>query len=615
MKKVSVIKSLMALACAAMMASANGQWKPAGDKLKTEWGETLDVKSVLQEYPRPQIERANWMNLNGLWDYAIVPKNTTPDSYEGQILVPFAIESSLSGVQKTLGSDNELFYKRTFTIPAKWSGHNVRLNFGAVDWKADVYINDIYIGGHEGGYTSFSFDITNYLNKKENTIIVKVFDPTNEGYQGTGKQVTVPQGIWYTPVSGIWQTVWLEPVPQKHIIALKAIPNIDKQYVQVSVETNQAISGYVKAQIMEPSGKVVGSAKGKAGLPMHVYIKEPKLWTPDSPYLYDMKISLFEGGKEVDVVNSYTAMRKISMKRDKHGVTRMQLNNEFLFHMGTLDQGWWPDGLYTAPSDEALKYDIEKTKAWGFNMIRKHVKVEPARWYYHCDKIGMLVWQDIPNGDTFNNMKTLSHPNAWSMTQYGTGTDVNRSEKSKKAFYKETQEIMDLVYSNPSVVMICIFNEHWGQFDTEKVTKWAMDYDPSRLISPASGGNHRQCGHVLDLHHYPHPRRMMKDYRVVNVMGEYGGIGMAKEGHLWDSERNWGYIKLKSAKEVTDVYEKYAKQLIEQIADGWGAAVYTQTTDVEAEVNGLMTYDRKVIKVEEDRIKKVNEQIIRSMTE
>lgn len=607
------IKLLFVAFCIGGCTTIMAQWKPAGERIKTEWAEKLDPNNVLQEYPRPQMQRESWKNLNGFWEYAIVPKNTQPTSYQGQILVPFAIESALSGVQKNLGSKNELFYKRHFTIPSKWSGKNIRLNFGAVDWRADVYLNGIYIGKHEGGYTPFSFDITPYLKKNENELVVKVFDPTNEGYQGTGKQVTVPQGIWYTPVSGIWQTVWIEPVSDKHITNIKAVSDIDNGYVEIRVETNEEVDGFVEAKIMEKSGKLVGMGRSKPGLPMRVYIENPKLWTPDSPHLYDMELSVYDSGKEVDKVDSYTAMRKISMKRDGQGITRIQLNNKFMFHLGTLDQGWWPDGLYTAPSDEALKYDIEKTKAWGFNMIRKHVKVEPARWYYHCDKLGMLVWQDIPNGDTFNNMKTLSHPNAWSMTQYGTGTDVNRSEKSKRAFYQETKEIMDFVYSNPSVVMICIFNEHWGQFETEKVTKWCMEYDPSRLISPASGGNHRECGHVLDLHHYPHPRMMMKDYRVVNVLGEYGGIGMAQEGHLWDSDRNWGYIRLKSAKEVTDVYEKYGKELIKLVKDGFGGAVYTQTTDVEAEVNGLMTYDRKVIKIDESRVRKINEEIIRSM--
>lgn len=585
--------------------ASQAQWQPAGDKIKTEWSETVNPKQVLPEYPRPQMVRGEWSNLNGEWEYAIRAKGgVEPTAYDGNILVPFAVESSLSGVQKIVGADNELWYKRTFDIPSSWKNKNIILNFGAVDWKADVFVNDILIGSHKGGYTPFSFDITPYLKgQKGQKLTVRVWDPSDAGFQPRGKQVAKPEGIWYTPVTGIWQTVWLEPVASNHITAIKAIPDVDNSVVGVTVSTSESsVTDIVEVKISDKNNKVVATAQGVQGQEMRLQVKDAELWSPENPYLYDMKVTLL--GKQKDEVKSYTAFRKISVQKDAAGIYRMCLNNKPLFQYGPLDQGWWPDGLYTAPTDEALLYDIKKTKDWGFNMIRKHVKVEPARWYYHCDREGILVWQDMPSGDMGNQ---------WGPREYNAGTDKNRTQESISNFYTEWKEIMNLCMSNPSVVVWVPFNEAWGQFDTEKVVAWTEAYDPSRLVNPASGGNHRACGDILDLHNYPGPEMYLADPMRVNVLGEYGGIGLALDGHLWWNNRNWGYIQFKSSDEVTAEYVKYAKELKTLVKKGFSAAVYTQTTDVEGEVNGLMTYDRKVIKINEDAVRKINKEVIDSM--
>jgi beta-galactosidase/beta-glucuronidase len=583
------------------------QWKPAGDKIKTDWAGKVDPDHVLPEYPRPLTERSEWVNLNGLWEYAVASRGAAePSVFDGRILVPFAIESSLSGVMKEVGEANELWYKREFTIPSGWKGKNVKLNFGAVDWKADVFINDILIGSHQGGYTPFSFDITPFLaGKTKHTLTVRVWDPTNTGYQPRGKQVNNPESIWYTSVTGIWQTVWMEPVAANHITAIKSVPCIDSGSLNVTVSTSQSgATDIIEVKLLD-KGQVVASAKGIQGKELRLAVTNPVLWDTQNPYLYDMKVSVSSNGKVTDEVKSYTAFRKISTKRDANGLMRMQLNNKDLFHYGPLDQGWWPDGLYTAPTDEALLYDIKKTKEWGFNMIRKHVKVEPARWYYHCDKEGILVWQDMPSGDMGNS---------WVARIYNSGTDKKRSAESAANYYQEWKEIVDLCISNPSVVVWVPFNEAWGQFDTEKVVGWTAAYDPSRLVNPASGGNHRPCGDILDLHNYPGPQMYLFDVERVNVLGEYGGIGLPLEEHLWWQKRNWGYVQFKSTGEVTAEYVKYAGELKELVRRGFSAAVYTQTTDVEGEVNGLMTYDRKQVKINEADVRKANREVINELS-
>lgn len=601
-------KTLFVCCALALALCAQAQWKPAGDKIKTQWAEQVNPKSVLPEYPRPLMERSEWQNLNGEWEYAIKPVGEVePASFDGNILVPFAVESSLSGVQKEVGEKNELWYKRSFTVPAKWKGKDVMLNFGAVDWKAEVFVNDVLVGSHKGGYTPFSFNITPFLKGSGvQKLVVRVWDPSDKGYQPIGKQTSNPQGIWYTSVTGIWQTVWLEPVASNHITAVKSIPNVDANALNVTVgASTPCVTSIVEVKLLD-KGAVVASAKGVQGQELRLGVKNPTLWSPENPYLYDMSITLSQNGKVIDQVKSYTAFRKISVEKDKNGILRMCLNNKPLFHYGPLDQGWWPDGLYTAPTDEALLYDIKKTKEWGFNMIRKHVKVEPARWYYHCDKEGILVWQDMPSGDMGNR---------WEPHKYNGGTDKERSVESVANYYQEWKEIMDLGVSHPSIVVWVPFNEAWGQFDTEKVVAWTKAYDPSRLVNPASGGNHRPCGDILDLHNYPGPDMFLFDAQRVTVLGEYGGIGLPLENHLWWNKRNWGYIQFKNSDEVTAEYVKYANELKGFVKRGFSAAVYTQTTDVEGEVNGLMTYDRKVIKINEAKVKAANQSVIKSMNE
>lgn len=591
-----------------IVSNLQAQWKPVGDKIKTVWAEELNPENVLPEYPRPLIERELWMNLNGLWEYAIQDKGLTePVNFEGKILVPFAIESSLSGVQKNVSETQELWYKRNFTVPTSWKGKQVILNFGAVDWQATVYINNILVASHQGGYTPFSVNITPFLkNGGFQELTVCVWDPTEKGYQPIGKQRLNPRSIWYTAVTGIWQTVWLEPVENNHITSLKIIPDIDTKTIEVTAQTAQSEQNDIIEVMVYDNENLIALAKGVANQSMRLSITNPKLWSPETPYLYDMKITITHNGKIIDKVSSYMAMRKISTSRDDNGVMRMQLNNKNYFQYGPLDQGWFPDGLYTAPTDEALLYDIKKTKEWGFNMIRKHVKVEPQRWYYHCDKEGILVWQDMPCGD-------YGSCDNWAPREYNGGSDMNRSTISKVDYYKEWKEIMDLCISHPSIVVWVPFNEGWGQFETEKVVEWTESYDPSRLVNPASGGNHRACGSIMDLHHYPHPMMFLNDPLRVNVLGEYGGIGLPLEGHLWKKDQNWGYIKFKNKEEVTEEYVKYAKQLQDMVKRGFSAAVYTQTTDVEGEVNGLMTYDRKIIKIDEAKVKAANQAVIKEL--
>lgn len=583
-------------------------WTPAGDRIMTKWGETLDPTKVWQEYPRPIMERMDWKNLNGLWDYAIVPAGTSKADvkFGGEILVPFCAESALSGVGREVGEENALWYRRDFTVPVSWRGRDVLLNFGAVDWKADIWVNDVKVGSHTGGFTPFTFNITPALRKGDNTLMVRVWDPTDRGPQPRGKQVAKPEGIWYTPVTGIWQTVWLEPVAQRHVESLRILPDIDDNTLTVSATPSETVPGQMVEVQVSDAGRTVAKAKSINGEPVIVDMPaDVQWWSPANPKLYDLEIILRNpDGKVSDRVKSYAAMRKFSTARDENGIVRLKLNDRDLFQYGPLDQGWWPDGLYTAPSYDAMVYDVDKTLDWGFNMIRKHIKVEPALWYTYCDRNGVIVWQDMPSGDKGPE---------WQNHRYFDGTELKRSEESEASYRKEWREIMDCLYNYPCIGVWVPFNEAWGQFKTPEIAAWTKAYDHSRLVNPASGGNFYTCGDILDLHNYPGPAMYLYDAQRANVLGEFGGIGMVVKDHIWTPDRNWGYIQFKTPEEVTDKYVEYAAQLRNLVRKGFSAGVYTQTTDVEVEVNGLMTYDRKVIKIDEARVREANKALTTSL--
>ncbi len=626
-----------------LIASTNTfaqHWSAVGDKIRTKWADEMDPTNVLPEYPRPQMVRTTWQNLNGLWDYAITNINDTYNGAQGQILVPFAIESSLSGVGKSVSDNETLWYERSFQVPTAWKGKRIMLHFGAVDWHTEVMVNNQMVGSHKGGFTPFSFDITPYLKKSgKQTLRVRVCDASDLTWQPRGKQSFQPKGIWYTAVTGIWQTVWVEPVNPAHIESYYVTSDVDNAKLRieataVGLQKNdklrvELLEGGIGYSAEKPSNQVLACADmtdGKA----EINVAGMRTWSPKSPYLYGMRISVVRGKKVIDTVNGYTAMRKISKSTTKNidgkPYHRMALNNENLFQMGPLDQGWWPDGLYTAPSDEALKFDIEKTKAWGFNMIRKHIKVEPARWFYWCDVMGMLVWQDMPSigdhsffrhhngvgarGETLRKAMT----NGWKTDEPTAGTDCDVPQEWKDNFYKEWKEIIEAVKPFQCIVVWVPFNEGWGQFDTKQVVDFTRKADSTRLINEASGGIYHYAGDILDTHHYPTPSMHAYDMNRINVLGEFGGIGYPEKGHLWQQGDNWGYNGVKkSHDEVTATYLDFAEMLKVFIRTGCSAAVYTQTTDVEAEVNGIMTYDRKVVKMDEQKLRETNESIINFM--
>lgn len=606
---MKVLIATILLLSSTFLAAQN--WSPVSDKIKTKWTDDVSPEKVWSEYPRPQMERADWINLNGLWEYALLKKNQQkPKKYQGQILVPFCIESSLSGVGKEMMPDNRLWYKREFEIPENWNSKSIIINFEAVDNSTTIWINGALVGNHKGGFDRFSFDISQYIKpigKQE--LIVSVDDPTSSQTQPRGKQRIQPSGITYTPVSGIWQTVWLEAVSKElYIKEIQIIPDIDNKSVTITPLLNKPLlyEKNVKIQIIENEKTIVNKSiiADKENV---LELKNVKLWSPENPFLYNLKLTLLDENKNIlDEVSSYFGMRKISLG-DVKGNKFLFLNNKPLFHYGTLDQGWWPDGLYTPPTDEAMKYDIEITKKMGFNMIRKHVKVEPDRWYYHCDKLGILVWQDMPSGmaSRLNAKGKLKGVPRLKREE----PDGVRRSKNTAQFEWELWRMIDMHRNSPSIVVWVPFNEGWGQFTTKRIAEAIQAYDPTRLVNAASGWSLRPCGDIYDIHTYDIELKVPSSSteRAV-VIGEFGGIGYPVENHLWNPEmRNWGYQTYHSKEELLKSYKFKFDQIVKmKNTVGLSAAVYTQTTDVEGEVNGLMTYDRKVIKIPEDTLKNIH---------
>lgn len=579
----------------------SNQWQPADNPLMTRWADEVNPEQPLPEYPRPQMKRSEWKNLNGLWSYAIAPAlEDTPSQWEGDILVPFGIESALSGVKKRVGPDNRLWYRRTFTVPSGWDGQRLLLHFGAVDWQADVWVNGQKVGQHEGGYTSFTYDITDQIQPgSQQQVTVAVWDPTDDGFQPHGKQVRNPRGIWYTPTTGIWQTVWVEPVPDVAIKDLKMVPNIDNSYLHLTVQGNTEASGYTVQATASANGEEVGQSNGSLGEELDISIPNTKLWSPENPFLYDLTVTLLRNGQQVDQITSYFGMREIRLGTAPDGYTRLFLNDKPLFHFGLLDQGFWPDGIYTAPTDNALKYDIQVTKDLGFNMIRKHVKVEPKRWYYWADKMGILVWQDMPSGDR----------------HIGRGDeDINRVAQSAYDYKQEYKALINEFYNSPSIVTWVPFNEGWGQFQTEQIAKLTKQLDPTRLVDAPSGWQDRGVGDMHDIHSYPGPDMPPTEDDRASILGEFGGQALVVKEHLWIQDFSKApshYETSTSEEKLHSTYDDLINQLMSLKQKGLAGAVYTQTTDVESEVNGMMTYDRDVIKFDEQHLQELHNKLIK----
>ena len=577
-------------------AADAAQWKPVEGNLMTKWAGDVDPRAPLPEYPRPQMVRDQWQNLNGLWDYVVDEREPQRGlrPYDGKILVPFCIESALSGVKKALPPDHVLWYQREFELPHDWKGQRILLHFGAVDWQTEVFVNGQPVGEHQGGYDPFTIDITEVLtDKPQQVLVVGVSDPTNAGWQPRGKQVREPNGIWYTSVTGIWQTVWIEPVPQRYVRGLKTIPDVDKSAVSIEADV-VGDAAELEIQVLDGT-KTVAESRGPAGARLTLSIAKPHLWSPDDPHLYDLKVRLRDGDTTVDQVASYFGMRKIAIgQHDGH--TRILLNNQPLFQYGPLDQGFWPDGIYTAPTDEALVSDLKVLEQLGMNMLRKHVKVEPARYYYHCDRLGLLVWQDMPSGDKYIG---------------GSDPDITRSEESAAGFQRELRAMIDALHNHPSIVLWVVYNEGWGQWDTARMADWVKNYDPTRLVDSASGWADRGVGDVIDAHVYPGPGMHPAEAKRASVLGEFGGLGWPVPEHLWWNKKNWGYRTFESREELNKGYAALMEQLPLLIGEGLSAAVYTQTSDVEGEVNGLMTYDRAVLKLDADRVAEMHGRLYR----
>jgi beta-galactosidase/beta-glucuronidase len=591
------------------------EWKICEGKIQTRWAKQVDPTCPLPEYPRPQMVRDEWKNLNGLWDYAITNEEDDLPAYgKGKILVPFPVESALSGVGKALLPDEELWYRRTFTIPADWMNKRILLHFGAVDWFTQVWLNGELLGEHQGGYDPFTFELSGPVwFDGDNELIVCVRDPSNKGRQERGKQTLTPGFVFYTAVSGIWQTVWLEAVPEVFIRDIKLTPSVEPAQLEVQVDVSDAAADErVQVQIWEGQNKV-GEVEGSPGEKIILSPESVRLWSPEDPYLYDLKIKLLQDSQVVDEVGSYCGFREIKLQKDNQGVPRILLNGQQIFQFGPLDQGYWPDGLYTAPTDEALRFDIEFCKSLGMNMIRKHIKVEPARWYYHCDRLGMLVWQDMPCGGKVPHTLVLG-------MGFLLGLKIRddrhlhwfgrQDAQVRENFRRELKAMMTKLHNHPSIVIWVPFNESWGQFNAKEIGDWVKTKDPSRLVDPASGWFDQGNGDIYSIHKYVGPSMpRVEDERAV-ALSEFGGLGLKVEGHLWQEEKLFAYRMVKSEEDLTDWYQKMMQKLLVLKQKGLVAAIYTELCDVEYEINGYLTYDREVMKMDKKLIQAAHLRII-----
>lgn len=572
-------------------------WEMKQAPLMTRWAALVDTNNPLPEYPRPQLVRTDWLSLNGLWQFqAGATNDSVPagQTLSDEILVPYPMESAISGVMEY---HEFSWYRRTFTVPAAWSGKEIILHLDAVDWQARVYVNGQKVGVHQGGYDAIDYDITPFLKDGANELIVQVYSPQDNGSQPRGKQTLYPGGIMYKSSSGLWRSVWLEPVDVAGVRDVQIVPDVDQSQVRVTVNTLATNDVTVTATVLA-DGKAINTVSGPAQTELTIPIANANLWSPENPFLYDLKISVVHNGVTNDSVTSYFGMRKISVVSVK-GVPQMFLNNQPYFEMGPLDQGFWPDGNYTAPTDDALKYDLQMEKNLGFNMVRKHIKVEPARWYYWADKLGILVWQDMPSANSYSGRYT--------------------PPVDPQVYITELRRMVQTHWNHPSIIMWDVFNEGQGQEKTSGgvgqsstafLVQLVKTLDPSRLVNQASGNDHYGVGDVLDNHNYPAPGDPQSTTQVP-VDGEYGGIGFQMAGHLWNPSLAGGnYIGSRSTNVIADIYDSYADDLVYyKSTSGLNAAVYTQITDVENECNGLMTYDR-MLKPDLNRIKASNEKAI-----
>ena len=578
-------------------------------ELKSRWYKSINRECPLAEYPRPQLERKDWLCLNGEYDYAVTGENAEkPESFDGKILVPFSIESSASGVCRPLKPEERLWYRRFFTLGEEFKGKRTLLHFGAVDWQCTVWINSVKVGEHTGGYNPFSFDITDALTDGENELVVKVYDPTDSGHQQRGKQVHKSVGFWYTATSGIWQTVWLEPVNKCHIESLKLIPDIDKGVIGVKVSLNCECEAKLFAKVLEADKAVFDGEIPESG---QIPVPNAKLWSPEDPFLYSLELTLDCGG-EKDEVSSYFGMRKFSIVKDSSGIPRLGLNNKPYFQRGLLDQGYWPESQLTPPCDEAMSFDIEEMKKLGFNMIRKHIKEEPLRWYYHCDRLGMLVWQDmISGGQYIGNILAGVLPNL----NIHVKDNIYSAFKRGKPEWREEfrQELFGMIENLQNCVSICCwipFNEGWGQFDAKEIALKVKELDPTRFVDHASGWHDQKGPDFKSVHKYILPVHAPTKRRTAGrpfVLSEYGGYSWNIKDHVWNHARSFGYIMFPNSAALSKAYAKlHKKQIIPLIKKGLCATVYTQVSDVEFEVNGIYSYDREVLKLDRETVIEVN---------